>query len=217
MVARPRDCLILSMSRAVSVVSMNGSRSGASAWQERAMVVNAVLPGSGRPGGAGTGSALVIADGEVPQRSGSLAPVPRGSKVTMSKSWRMAGGSRLRATGRISLPLSPGQPAKRAGKFGCRGPGDSEGGRGAVRVSVVDRHGHGAALDGGACAAQRPFDRRCRWERGQVIGGGSGRGRRRRAAGRAPAPGDQGQEEDDRHEGTVAPAADLGRGHGRNG
>ena len=86
MVARPRDCLILSMSRAVSVVSMNGSRSGASARQERAMVVNAVLPGNGRPGAAGTGSALVSADGGVPQRSGSLAPVPRGSKVTMSKS-----------------------------------------------------------------------------------------------------------------------------------
>ena len=96
------------------------------------MVVNAVLPGNGRPGAAGTGSALVSADGGVPQRSGSLAPVPRGSKVTMSKSWRMAGGSRLSATGRIWLPLSPGPPGLKTSV-----PCGPEGSRAGARVTAM--------------------------------------------------------------------------------
>jgi hypothetical protein len=36
---------------------------------------------------------LAAAAGDVPQSSGSLAPVPRGSKLTMSKDWRTDAGS----------------------------------------------------------------------------------------------------------------------------
>ena len=46
----------------------------------------------------------------MPHRRGSLAPVPLGSKDTMSKCCLMAGGRSTRATGRIWFPLSPGPP-----------------------------------------------------------------------------------------------------------
>ena len=96
------------MSRAVSVVSRKGSRAWALAG-----------PGHGREGrgsrqwqprGGRDRDTLVSAGGGVPQVSGSLAPVPRGSKLTMSNRWRTAEGSRPRMTGRIWFPLSAGPP-----------------------------------------------------------------------------------------------------------
>jgi hypothetical protein len=74
------------------------------------MAVNSGVPGNGWPAADGTGATLVNAEGGVPHRRRSLAPVPLGSKPTMSKRWRMAGGRWSRATGRIWVPLSPGPP-----------------------------------------------------------------------------------------------------------
>ena len=48
--------------------------------------------------------------GSVPHCRGSLAPVPRGSKVTTSLSARTSAGRSGRITDRIWLPLSPGPP-----------------------------------------------------------------------------------------------------------
>ena len=110
MEARPSACLIRSMSRAVLKVLSDGSRDAARCWHRWAMAVNAGAPGSGWPAADGTGTTLVNAEGGVPHRRGSLAPVPRGSKLTMSKCWRTAGGRLPSVTGRIWFPLSPGPP-----------------------------------------------------------------------------------------------------------
>ena len=76
---------------------------------------DALIEGGGGQGAArgddGSGSTLAShAAGDGPHDSRSLAPVPRSSKLTRSKSRAMTGGTRVVRTGRICTPLSPGPP-----------------------------------------------------------------------------------------------------------
>ena len=98
------------MSRAVSTVLTKGAVAAVRVSQARAMVVKNGVPGRGCPEDAGSGSTLAAPAADVPHRRGSLAPVPRGSKLTTSKRSGTVGGNFWRRTGRSSFPLSPGPP-----------------------------------------------------------------------------------------------------------
>ena len=99
-----------SMSRAASVESRRGSRAGAAAAQPACSPRKRVEAGRGPLGVAGSGSTLAAAAGDGPHSSPSLAPVPRSSKLTRSKSSLTCLGTSAARTGRISTPLSPGPP-----------------------------------------------------------------------------------------------------------
>src|ERR1035437_363416 len=100
------------------------------------MVVNTAEPGSGCWGSDGTGSWLVTVDGDVPQSSGSLAPVPRGSKLTRSNRWRTTVGNEASTTGRIWIPLSPGPPGLNT-RVPIRLAGSSAGARDTASLGVA--------------------------------------------------------------------------------
>src|SRR5271163_4409927 len=92
------------MSRADVVVFTVGNKVGESAWHERSRPANvcvaAAVPAMALPAAAAGG----------PQRSGSLDPVPRSSKLTKVNWALTVCGMREARIGRIRSPLSPGPP-----------------------------------------------------------------------------------------------------------
>ena len=100
--------------------------------------------------------------------SGSLAPVPRGSKLTMSKSLADRRREQAEEDGKDLVPALARPPRveqQRPGRVGGvegRGAGHGHVRWGRAGVAVVDRDRDGAALEGGAARAGRPDDRRRR-------------------------------------------------------
>ena len=104
----------------------------------------------------GTGITLVAPEGEVPHWRGSLAPVPRGSKLTMSNCWRMAGGNSSKHHRKDLVAALAG--TARVEQQGARSVGRVEGGG----------PGHGQVMEPAPGAGSRAAPRRCRtggWNR----------------------------------------------------
>ena len=182
-VLSPTAARMRSRSRAVSTVPRYGRIAPLAFWQLAAncwsWVISAVRAAAPTGTGSGSDAAVVVVPPVLPQVTGSLRCVPRGSKVHDVEVVEHGGCEGAQLVGEVVDARHPRaawvdhQRSDPLGRYLRRMPLDGDADGGSFRIGVVEGHGDRPALE--PCPAGGPLDRSHRQR---------GRGGRRRRGGR---------------------------------